>query len=143
MTEQDWIDLGKRAVACKAWRWLPGMLRRFVGHRDSVPTVIRAARVLSAEEQMYCFAHAAISTVSGTMPQCEACDALRAAMTPDLRDPATLGCLLALLFDTWPDGSIKVERMRGTPEEWYVLVIDNREWEGGVDALVSALGAAP
>lgn len=28
MVEQEWIELGKRAVACKDWRWMPGMLVR-------------------------------------------------------------------------------------------------------------------
>ena len=25
MTDQDWTELGRRAVACRGWRWLPGM----------------------------------------------------------------------------------------------------------------------
>jgi len=32
MTEQQNIELGKRAVSCKGWRWLPGML----GRRDNI-----------------------------------------------------------------------------------------------------------
>jgi hypothetical protein len=24
-TEKEWIELGRRAIACKAWRWMPGM----------------------------------------------------------------------------------------------------------------------
>lgn len=26
MTEQEWNELGRRAVASKGWRWMPGML---------------------------------------------------------------------------------------------------------------------
>lgn len=61
MTEQDWIELGRRAVACKGWRWMPGMLAR------------------------------------------------RQAW-PDLRDPATLGCVLALVREAWPNVVIWVAR---------------------------------
>ena len=25
MTEHDWVMLGSRAVACKGWRWMPGI----------------------------------------------------------------------------------------------------------------------
>lgn len=34
MTESKAIDLGRRAVACRGWRWLPGMLARAGRRKD-------------------------------------------------------------------------------------------------------------
>ena len=61
MTEEQ-IALAKRAVACKGWRWMPGM------------KVIDSVRMT---EGMLKFTHP--------------------SDLPDLTDPATLGCLLALV----------------------------------------------
>ena len=55
------IALARRAVACKGWRWMPGMLT-LDGFR--------------------------LSHVDIDDP-------------PDLTDPATLGCLLALVREAW------------------------------------------
>jgi len=66
-------DLAKRAVACKHWRWMPGMLA-IVG--------VERQRVLSEKLPAY--------------PD----------WLPDLKDPATLGCLLALVREAWSDDGI-------------------------------------
>jgi len=57
-------EIGKRADACKGWRWMPGMVAGCGGRR------VRAKRT---QYPPY-----------------------RGAL-PDLTDPATLGCLLALV----------------------------------------------
>jgi len=68
----DTQDLARRAVACKHWRWMPGMkylddVARFLRHYDSGP------------------------------------DDTGMAPLPDLTDPATVGCLLALVREAWGD----------------------------------------
>jgi hypothetical protein len=64
----DRLDLAKRAVACKHWRWMPGMLT-LEGYR------LDNAGRLRAEQQ--------------------------GDQLPDLNDPATVGCLLALVREVW------------------------------------------
>ena len=60
------IACKQRAIACKHWRWMPGML--------SLP------------------------------PQADRCQRdgqMMVERLPDLTDPATLGCLLALVREAW------------------------------------------
>ena len=75
MTEQDWIELGRRAVACKGWRWMPGMLCIPIG--GGFPLRYNGI-------------------VAPNMP-----DAGGVQYRPDFRDPATLGCLLALVREAY------------------------------------------
>ena len=89
MDEQGWVELGRRAVACKAWRWMPGML------------TLRDVRLTWAEHENTgaalgggCSDGSPWPTlwgVSGTDPL-DLNDEV-----PDFRDDATKGCLLALV----------------------------------------------
>ncbi len=63
----DLESLARRAVACRGWRWMPGMADCWGGR-------VREGDGLD-----------------------------RAAALPDFRDPATLGCLLALVREAWVD----------------------------------------
>ena len=74
---EEMTALARRAVACKGWRWVDGMIcvRLECGRRWRPWT----PRVWD----------------SGTY-------------LPDLRDPATLGCLLALVREAWDDPTICV-----------------------------------
>jgi len=74
VVEIDWQQLGKRAVACRGWRWVPGMLARY--------TADAWCRVTEANSYGY--------------PTKVRPPNSRNAW-PDLRDPATLGCMLALI----------------------------------------------
>jgi len=120
MTDEQWEEIGRRAVACKGWRWLPGMLARYsndawyrVTECDSIG-IPRRARLPNPR-----FAW------------------------PDLRDPATLGCLLALVRE------IHGATVHTTPDNtgcgWWVEGLPGigiiHATEAG--ALVAALKAAP
>ncbi len=94
-------ELAQRAVACKAWRWMPGMLvwreqqrhppvlARFSSFQDEYPEFIDTASI------------SAKSLDGGTLfpvvngKRMGLADSMK--LTPDLADPATLGCLLALV----------------------------------------------
>ena len=107
-------DLGRRAVACKHWRWMPGMLasdpggntHRVIWHDEGekyAQTVLRD----------YDDAHVESSVpVDGVIP--------------DLSDPATLGCLLHLVREAWPD-------------EWHKHVVPM--WNGRDGWAVGCIGA--
>ena len=79
MSAPDWT-LARRAVACPHWRWVPGMLlnanERLVG--------------IDPEGIPYGHSHTAGHRVW-----------LGEGSLPDLTDPATIGCLLALVREAW------------------------------------------
>jgi hypothetical protein len=103
MTDQDWIDLGKRAVACEGWRWLPGML--VMSDPDAVPRAVQMpvpapsalrARVYAAQlGTWYGVGEYDVDAPDWEGKQCRGGDL--PGTLPDLTDPATLGCLLALV----------------------------------------------
>lgn len=68
----DHIQLGRRALDCKGWRWMPGMAYFRFGKSHRI--------------------HSDILSSGGRYD--ETC-------VPDLTDPATLGCLLALVREAW------------------------------------------
>ena len=94
----EMIDLGRRAVACKGWRWMPGMslIRRKTGPAGGTgprPTQLRVALTCGHP----CDAGACVADVD-RLPRPGPPDP---HWVPDFRDPATLGCLLALVREAW------------------------------------------
>ena len=81
----DLIRLGMRAVECKGWRWLPGMLYQYREESDemTIPT-----------KHYWCDP----TRVRDHDPDTPACSG--GLSIPCLTDPATLGCLLALYEET-------------------------------------------
>lgn len=76
----DLYDLAERAVACKHWRWMPGM------------AVLRCAPGTPAHGHR----QPRVDDECVTYEQ-----ALNVHIMPDLSDPATLGCLLHLVRERW------------------------------------------
>ena len=127
-------DLAKRAVACKHWRWMPGMLTRPFHEDDD--------RTRAVCHPPWRVMHPG---VAGPWAGDPAWGAL-----PDLDDPATLGCLLALVREAWGDpvacvwcGSDRayweVTSAPMGPLPHHMLGFGSTEAE----ALVAALEAAP
>lgn len=120
-------DLGRRAVACKNWRWMPGMVTAC------------ALRVVDGGAD-YAIGHRSGATRDGGGWY----DGDASGLFPDLSDPATLGCLLALVRIAYGDPSFVVRCVAGL---WYeesnkrALVARGSDTEA--EALVAALEAAP
>lgn len=91
-------ELEKRAVACKHWRWMPGMrcVHRWTG----------GIRVLVDESGQQSESYVVLPDNDGsavmTIDECGIMGGFPEAQSaypfvPDLDDPATVGCLLALV----------------------------------------------
>jgi hypothetical protein len=117
------LELAKRAVACKHWKWMPGMLttddfRITAINPDGLP-------------------HGEYSQVGPLLWK------INAEHMPDLDDPATLGCLLALVRWAWNDQ--RINTLPTTDVGWAVADGDD-DWictgTTEAEALVGALEAA-
>ena len=129
------IELAKRAVACKGWRWLDGC-RVFGGATivdgDTLSLVVSGENFVRSPE-------------SGSVQP-----------IPDLDHPATLGCLTALVREAWSEPCLGVVCLEHTPGDmrwgvrsygrWldsYALPGDPPDGATEAEALVAALEAAP
>ena len=123
MTDEQ-TALARRAVACRGWRWMPGMLDLFG----------RRVRNVWPDDLGIHWSH---------IP--ESCVVRDADALPDLTDPATLGCLLALVREAWVQDDLVAFRFgeqwctEVTPQEGLHYVYGASEAE----ALVAALEGAP
>jgi hypothetical protein len=137
MTEEQ-IALARRAVACKGWRWMGGMLRcspvlekaYFKWEPDVMPT----ERV--QDEDPFTDADQRWSNASDAWVQ----------MIPVLTDPATLGCLLALVREAhavqFLQVSVKISREHGYQFDCHPH--HRGQWvDSEAEALVAALEEAP
>jgi len=112
MTDEQ-IALARRAVACKGWRWMRGMSNDRGQTIDCVDLI----------------------------PGKAYCGELDADMTalPDLTDPATLGCLLALVREAF--NSTKVFVLWSADRETWIVKHGRAlmEAQTEAEALVAAL----
>lgn len=118
--------LARRAVACKGWRWMAGMLACVDVPMPHFDGAVRL-RVVADDE-------------AWGGPVGAPIDAL-----PDLTDPCTLGGLLALVREAHGSPLLRVE---GFPDGWRTVRSDRAPYIVGLgpteaDALVAALEAAP
>lgn len=124
-------DLAKKAVACKGWRWLPGM--------QGVDAAGRQWR----------------RNIASWTGEGHSLRIRNGQVLPDLTDPATLGCLLALVREAWGDTEAYTRTRRGPPSLplWAAMVMQRdgnktARVPAGLgateaEALVAALEAAP
>jgi hypothetical protein len=131
-------ELAKRAIACKHWRWMPGMLVTFpptvctCRRNQLVPTV----RLIPADIGGCFNIHE--NGVCGV-------EKIPKRSFPNLTDPATLGCLLALVREALGDERAHCEHCE-MGDLWEVWRHDEGHaplWisfgETEAEALVSAL----
>ena len=137
----EMIKLGKRAVACKGWRWMPGMLSD-------------EGRVVEINVYGLLVGYTTgIILKSGAQGWPCAWESSASLRLPDLSDPATLGCLLALVRQVRksPAGSVCPHHVTVQPDpdfdvwSWYdseqprLIVMDGST---EAEAMVAALEAA-
>ena len=123
------LDMARRAVACKRWRWMRGMMLRMTEPHDG-DTDFRVLDYIGNRET-----------------------GAPITMYPDLTDPATLGCLLALVREAWgPEATVSVNisgfwavggaRIQKGKSAGHTINLGI--WKATeIDALVSALEVAP
>jgi hypothetical protein len=128
----DDLDLARRAVACKGWRWMPGMLTLpFHENDDRCAPVCHPPWRVTRDGVAGPWAH----------------DATWGAL-PDLSDPATLGCLLYLVREAWKSPLAQVSPSLPDGHMWICYINDEAEdrlfrEKTEAEALVAALEAAP
>lgn len=126
----------------KGWRWVAGMLSiegvRVVDDPSVVPGSVFVVK-RGGSTGRYTWHPHAVETRH---------------LTPDLTDPATLGCLLALVREAWGDGRLSTVHcagmdMRGPWAVWFSGAIPqkarllNKRFGTEAEALLAALEAAP
>jgi hypothetical protein len=134
MTNTMSEKLARRAVACPGWRWMPGMLG------------------LSAKAGLWRVEQADLTALFGAGAGPASIHEV-GAWLPDLTDPATLGCLLALVREAWGDSAMSVTAgyTKDRKVEWEVEhphpdSLPEALWtyfDTEAEALVAALETAP
>jgi len=143
------LELARRAVACKRWRWMPGM--RAIGdlfrREGRVCAIVGECIELALDEREaegddpYGWHDQVHSSIGGIQIDGES----RWNHLPDLTDSATLGCLLALVREAWDMTTIYVEANFGPNDVHWQAFTPDRAVCGNTEAeaLVAALEAAP
>lgn len=137
MTE-DQIALARRALACRGWRWMPGMaIEGLCGAPHGRVLDVRdddGMQMVSASEYPY---------DDDGVPEYRWADLTH---IPNLTDPATLGCLLALVREAhavlFLQVSVKISREHGYQFDCHPH--HRGQWvDSEAEALVAALEGGP
>lgn len=140
MTEAD-LALAREAVACKHWAWMPGMW-----------TLCRVRLTDGGKDWLIGERPGATRDGGGTVDTIDV-----SGLLPDFGDPATVGCLEALVQRVlghdgtsvvvevrWTAGTHRVVRWRHRGHMgWSPTTIGGESHPSKVAALVAALKAAP
>lgn len=124
MGDVDWQALGRRLQACRGFRWMPGML------------------MWGPEDYRVCYVEAGILRASdgGDCGRWQDYLGELDDEFPDLRDPASVGCLVALVREAWGnDCAIFIG------QGWHCVGTPAGDFEDAtlVEDLVAALERAP
>jgi hypothetical protein len=132
MTDEYWTELGRRAVACKAWRWMDGTLT-MDDARVAFGVFVEDVEVVEQDR--------AAGSDSGLLLRRGVAD----FDTPDFRDPATVGSLWGLL--EWMGYRVSMGYRLNSTDPMVCLQREGQETiyfsgESVAEALVSALESA-
>ena len=105
MWQEPMIEIGQRAGACGHWRWMPGMLVQLDRGPCRVFSVQSDGWIGLAEE------HSRGTPLYSKLT----------ANIPDFTDPATVGCLLAIVRES--------KRDRWICPQYVILAADHEEWQ--------------
>ena len=113
--------LSDRSVRCKHFRWMPGMLALGPPPLEYYSRIFHPNDGRSATEYM---------------------------CSPDLNDPATLGCLLSLVREAWKSPVAQLSPSLPDGYQWTCYINDEAEdrlfrEKTEAEALIAALEAAP
>lgn len=125
-------ELAERAVACKHWRWMAGMRLR---------AIRRYLRIVGCNSDGTF--RLSWDDPDGPVEGGSVVSVALRRMTPDLTDPATLGCVMALVREAYAN-AVVITQGNG----WWSVETDHYFWDQDNttsfrEALVKALEAAP
>ena len=112
----DLIELARRAGWCKSWRWMPGML------------CVPGEGMMGVPRRL---------TDDADWPHD------LGMRFPVLTDPATLGCLLALVREAWEPYGTFVSTHRYDGGEWSIRTLPIPMFATEAESLLVALEGAP